>query len=243
MPKFQIKLADKIIEIVSQYKEVFKLCADYLCEEGKPDMRIVSTREAIAYEKHRDSESMHASKAYLETLAIYRAIAERMLEHSTFLMHGSVVAVGKEAFMFTAASGVGKTTRTNMWLEQIEGSYVVNGDKPLLKVCESGTLACGTPWSGKEQLHSNVMVPLRAIVFLERSERTDLKKISFSEAFVQLLQQTYRPQDPKLMAKTLGLLKKMGTGIEFYWYYMNLDDMDMRWLYEKIRTGADCTAK
>ena len=254
MTSFQIRLAGKKIEIHSSYAEVQQLCEDYLCGDGhcvgedragadeRPagitgaaDLYVTSTREKIEFERCKAADGRDASDAYLETLAIYREIVEKMLPYSVFLMHGSVVATDGSAFMFTATSGTGKTTRARAWLKQVEGSIVVNGDKPLLKVTDQAVYTCGTPWCGKENLNTNVSVPLSAVILLERAERTSLEKISFSEAFPALLRQTYRAKDSEKMAQTLALLRKLGERVEIYRYRSNLDDMDMKKVYETVR--------
>lgn len=236
MTEFQIKLADRVIEIRAFYPEVYRMCQPYLCQGLEPDLRVTSSLAGIEYERNKkEGGDPGVSEAYLETLAVYRSIAEQMPHHCAFLMHGSAVAVGQEAYLFTAASGVGKTTRTTLWLDQIPGSYVVNGDKPLLKVTPSQVLVCGTPWSGKERLHTNTCVPLKAILLLERDPERSLRNIPFSEAFLPLLRQTYRTADPGGMARTLGLLKKLESRVACYSYHTNLEDRDMKSLYEAIR--------
>lgn len=235
MPKTKITLAEKIIEIDSLYDQVVDLCENYLCNDDRePDIKIISTEEKIAAERDVE-DSGEYSDGYIETLSVYREIAERMLDFDTFLMHGSVVGVGDEAFMFSASSGVGKTTRTVKWLEQIENSFVVNGDKPLLKVCDDKILACGTPWSGKEHMNTNIIVPLKSIVILERNEKTSIEEISFGDAFLLLFKQTYKPNSPDLMIKTINLLKKTDGKIKFYKYRMNLENTNMVELYNAIR--------
>lgn len=231
--EFQIKLADKKIKIESLYGEVYQMCSAYLCEEGEVDIEIHSSRELIEEENGENREGNAVTDAYRETLAVYRQIAEELLAYDTFLMHGSVVAKAGRAFMFTAASGVGKTTRTRLWLDQIANSQVVNGDKPLIRIADQEVIACGSPWSGKEKLNNNLCLPLAAVYFLERGEETSLRRLSFSEAFVRLLRQTYRPKEAGKMAKTLELLKKMENKTAFYLYRNNLKDMDMKWLYEE----------
>ena len=231
--EFQIKLADKKIRIEALYEEVCEMCSAYLCEEGKADIEIHSSRELIEAEKAENREGNTVTDAYRETLAVYRMIAEEMLAYNTFLMHGSVVAKEGKAFMFTAASGVGKTTRTRLWLDQMADSQVINGDKPLIRITEREVIACGSPWSGKEKLNQNLCLPLAAVYFLERGEETSLRRMSFSEAFVRLLRQTYRPKEAGKMAKTLELLKKMENKTAFYLYRNNLKDTDMKWLYEE----------
>lgn len=219
------------------------------CEsQVKPDITVTITQADIDFERSRDAEAEHATDGYLETLAVYRSIAEQMLDFDTILMHGSVIGVGDRAFMFTAASGVGKTTRTQWWLQQVPDSYIINGDKPLLHIADSQVIACGTPWSGKENLNADRSAALQAIILLERLEGKQpenipegsrdnpysLQKISFLEAFTMLLQQTYRPASPILMSKTLNLLKKIGQNVPVYRYCCSLEDTDMIKIYKTV---------
>lgn len=235
MCKFQISLANLVIDIQSIHDQVYYMCKDYLCMNKEADFQIISCQEDIEKEDPFDQQGKQVTDAYRETLSIYRKISEKVLSYSTFLMHGSVVATDKQAFMFCASSGIGKTTRTNLFLEQVPNSYVVNGDKPLIQVNEKGIQACGTPWSGKENLNTNVIVPLKAILLLERKEQTTLEKISFSEAIPSLYPQIYRPQNTNLIRKTLSLMQKLNGQVDFYRYGANLIDTDMQEIYDTIR--------
>lgn len=84
----------------------------------------------------------------IENEIIQKKIADVMPSFNTFLMHGSVVSLNNQAYMFTAPSGTGKTTRTRLWVDEYPSSIVINGDKPLIKVTEEDIFACGTPWCG-----------------------------------------------------------------------------------------------
>lgn len=231
---FQIRLADQTIKMETLYPAVYEMCRPYLYEGAEVDMEIQSTRELIEREGREAEPGGRLSASYLETLAVYRQIAEKMLDHNTFLMHGSVVAAEGRAFMFTAAQGVGKTTRTRAWLGQLEHSFVINGDKPLIRVAEKEVIAYGSPWAGKEGLNTNQSLPLKAIFFLERAENTSLQKLSFSEAFPRLLRQAYRSQKAEQAIKGLSLLKKMEDKTDFYLYRSSLKDLDMKWLYREV---------
>ncbi len=235
MTDFQIKLADRVIQIKSLHKGVFDLCEGYLCISPENDMEVLSSQEAIDRERERAGEEENPSDDYLETLSVYRSIAEQMLDYSTFLVHASVVAKDQEAFAFLAASGVGKTTRTNLWLEELEDSYVVNGDKPLLRICDHEVWACGTPWSGKERMNRNCQIPLRALCFLERADEEAIHEMDFSQAFVRMLSQVYRPKNQMALAKTLRLVKAMEGKVKFYQYRSKLEDVDMRKLYQQMK--------
>ena len=219
---FKIRLADVNIEIHSIHDEVHRLCRNYLTED-EADMSVSVTQEDIAFEREmnrREAETENIPLvdypgSYLETLAVYRKIAVHMLPHDTFLMHGAVIAVRDRAWLFTAPSGTGKTTHIRLWLDNIEGSYVVNGDKPLVHIGEEITVY-GTPWAGKEGMCRNTGVRLCGIVLLERGSENRIGRISFSQALPTLVQQSYRPNDKKDLEKTLELIGKLGSRIPLY---------------------------
>lgn len=155
-------------------------------------------------------------ESYYETLAVYRKIAVEMLKYDTWLMHGAVVGVNDQAVLFTAQSGVGKTTHMNLWLKYIPGAFVVNGDKPLLKFVDDGCEVCGTPWAGKEALQTNTILPLKAICLLERGDTNEIERVAFEDVYPMLFQQVYRPSDPLAMMKTMELIKRLGETIPLY---------------------------
>ena len=77
------KIADKRIEIISLYEKVHNYCKDYR-DEGIPDFTVITTQADIDHERERSVRadiSQEPSDDYLEELAVYRKIAERM--HST----------------------------------------------------------------------------------------------------------------------------------------------------------------
>ncbi len=222
---FAISVAGQIVGIDSLYADIYSLCRDFLTDLT-PEMRIRITQEDLDLERTEGNRPYSASgRGYLETLAVCRKLSEEMLSRNTFLMHGAVVAVGRDAYMFTAASGTGKTTHILKWLRQAEGAFAVNGDKPLIRIEDDRVIACGTPWRGKEQMGTNTQVPLRAIVLMERGEKNRIREISFAQAFTFLLQQTYRPSDPEKMEKTLALLSQLSGRLRFWRFsFDNMQD-------------------
>ena len=245
MREFRISLAGQRVGICSIYDEVYHLCRDYLSDETEVSFRVETRPEDIACEQEKSLREAALERkpavlypeSYLETLAVYRKIALGMLNYDTWLMHGSAVAVGNEAFLFTAPSGTGKTTHTQLWLEQVPGAFVVNGDKPLLRMRDGICEACGTPWSGKENMNRNVIVPLHAICFLNRGEENRIDEISFREAAPLLLQQSYRTADFLIMQKTMQLVKSLGGCVRFYRLFCNMESeaalVSWNWMHNK----------
>ena len=218
---FCIAVAGRAVMVHALHTQVYSLCRNYLTDQ-QPDMEITITESDLALER-MEAKKAHIvqNDAYLETLAVYRKISEKMLSFDTFLMHGAVTALEQDAYMFTASSGIGKTTHVRKWLENAPGAFVVNGDKPLIKITDSQAIACGTPWCGKEKLGTNTMVPLKAIALMERGEYNVMEEISFGHAFTFLLQQTYRPSGADPMKKTLSLLCALRGKVRFFRFLFN----------------------
>ena len=218
---FCLSVAGHSFSVHALYSEVSYLCRKYITDEAAEKELIIKEEDI---EKERELAVLQGTiqkDDYLETLALYRKIAEAILDYDTFLMHGAVVAHNDAAYMFTAASGTGKTTHILKWLRNLPDAYAVNGDKPLIKITEDEAIACGTPWRGKERLGRNCMVPLKAIVLMERGEDNEIHEIPFEKALSFLLRQSYMPEDVQKMKKTLELVSKLKGRVRFYQYVFN----------------------
>lgn len=240
MKDFTIALAGKNIAITPIHPVLRKFCAEYLTEE-KPDFSIAVTQNDIEFERAKSAREDEVEgipirefpDAYLESLAIYRKIAEKMLDCDTILFHGSAISVDGQGYLFTAKSGTGKSTHTRLWRELFgERAITVNDDKPLLKIEEDRVLVCGTPWDGKHRISTNIMVPLKGLCILTRAAENHIRRISPMEAMPMLLQQSHRSADPASVVKLLGLLDKMSKNTGLYCLGCNMDPEAAKVAYE-----------
>ncbi len=223
MTDFTISLAGVAIGVTAQFPTTERFCAVYRTDDA-PAFCVTVTPSDIDAERIRADRQdaldgippRPHSDAYLETLALYRNIARELLRYDTVVFHSSVVAVDGRAYAFTAPSGTGKTTHTRLWLENIPGAHVLNGDKPLLRVDGGGVLACGTPWQGKENWGRREILPLAAICLLERGDENRIEAIDLHEALGVLLQQTHRPEEPELVPPALAISGRIGRRVKLY---------------------------
>ena len=250
--RFQIRLADKIVEIRSLYKQVYTYCESYVIGSDQlcdPDI-VIETTYADLYStvgKMRKTcpELYHVSEncpdlETIERISIYEKIADAMLDHDTLLIHGSVLSTDSNGYMITASSGVGKTTRTKLWIDNIPNSIVVNGDKPLIKFSEDEILVYGTPWSGKEGWNYNTSVPLKAILFLERADEGESDTIipmDTADGMIRLLNQTYQPPYDKAIYRILQLFKRMEGKVNFYLFRSAPTPEAVKLAYETVKNG------
>ncbi|MBQ1289753.1 MAG: hypothetical protein IIY43_06050 [Oscillospiraceae bacterium] len=231
------------IDITTLCPETHALCAAYRAE-GMPVFSVETSEADIEFERIKSAREAALeghppyphSDGYWETLAVYRKIAERMPAYDTVLFHGSCVAVDGAGYLFSAKSGTGKSTHARLWRELLGGRAVmVNDDKPLIRIDSNGATAFGTPWDGKHNLSSNMAVPLRALCILERSSENRIEPISAKEAFPVLLQQTYRPADTEMLAKTLQLVDRLAASVRLYRLGCNMELDAARLAYDAMR--------
>lgn len=228
---FRIALAGQVIGVSALYEQTRTFCKNYLTD-APASFEVAVTPADIAYERQRSARADELEGAavrehadpYLETLAVYRKLAQLLVQDDILLMHGAVVAVDGQAYLFTAKSGTGKTTHTWLWMRQFgDRAVMVNGDKPLLHITSEGVTVYGTPWDGKEHLSTNTSCPLKALCILTRSETNHIERISKKEALPMLCQQSYRPCSPIGAQKTLALVDRLGSSVPLYRLGCNME--------------------
>ena len=228
---FRIALAGQVIGVSALYKQTRTFCKNYLTD-APASFEVAVTPADIAYERQRSARADELEGAavrehadpYLETLAVYRKLAQLLVQDDILLMHGAVVAVDGQAYLFTAKSGTGKTTHTRLWMRQFgDRAVMVNGDKPLLHITSEGVTVYGTPWDGKEHLSTNTSCPLKALCILTRSETNHIERISKKEALPMLCQQSYRPWSPIGAQKMLALVDRLGSSVPLYRLGCNME--------------------
>lgn len=246
MSKFTILLAEKTIQITSIHDYIYDYCKEYHFDaaEEKTDISVEISKDNIEFERRKSEEEdifegkevRKFSDEYLETLAVYRKIAEELIENKTILFHGSVVAVDGKGYLFAAKSGTGKSTHTRLWREYFGSRAVmVNDDKPLLKIKDDGVYAYGTPWDGKHRISNNICVPIVGICFLERGENNNISLIERKQGFNRLLECSYRSKEPAKMIKTLDILRKIEERVPLYSLKCNMDISAAKVAYEGMK--------
>lgn len=225
------RMAERNIGVESLHERVHARCAAYATDDA-PDFLVRITqadidreREQSAQEDAREGRPMRTwNEGYLEELAVYRHIAERMPAYSTLLFHGSAVAVDGKGYLFSAKSGTGKSTHAQLWQQLLGDRFTyVNDDKPLIRITAEAVTVYGTPYDGKHHRSANIAVPLTAVCFLQRGEKNAIREIGPREAFPCLLQQVYCPQDRAALGQTLSLLQSLMAQVRFYALACNMD--------------------
>ena len=231
MAEFRICIAGYTSRITSLFDSTRDYCRKYLSEET-PQWDIMVTREDLVFEQEAlRQEALEEglrvrifTDPFLERTAIQRKVAEYLFDRDILMTHGSTVAVDGKAYLFTAKCGTGKSTHTRLW-RQVFGqrAVMVNDDKPFLKLTEDGILACGSPWSGKHGLDTNVTLPLQGICILTRGKENRIRRISPEEALPMLLHQSYCPMEQAKRARFEELVRQLAERTPLWHMECNMD--------------------
>jgi hypothetical protein len=208
---FKVKIADIVIEIDNIYSFIEEICKDYIYDGDGFDFHVASSQKEIDEERERMHDGEEYSDGYLENICVYRQIALLILEKDAFVMHAAVVGVDDKAYAFTARSGTGKSTHIALW-KLILGDrvYVINGDKPIIRLLDNKLYAFGTPWCGKDGINQNKKVPLAGICFLKRGEENKIRRLDKKEAVQNVLWQTTRKlKDINKITTLLSLVDRL----------------------------------
>lgn len=218
---FIIKLADVRIRIDNRYPFLERQCRAYVVEGDEYDFSVSVTNDEIAEEqKHGEF-----SEGYCESICAYRHICEILPSYNVFLMHSSVIEVDGYAYAFTAKSGVGKSTHTALWLKNIPNARVLNGDKPLYRLENDGSLTVyGTPWNGKENWGENISAPLAAICFIERGAENTIRKAEEDDVVNRLMHQLYLRGSRQSVTQQLVLMDALVRAVPYYVLACNISN-------------------
>lgn len=142
----------------------------------------------------------------------------RLLEFNGCMFHASAVAMDNNAYLFSAKSGTGKSTHTRLWQRYFgeDKALIINDDKPAIRFIDNQIYVYGTPWSGKSNKNLPMKVPLKGIVFIERSQANWISKVDNKEAIKLILDQTIRPKEIEKMDTLLGLIDTILKNVPVY---------------------------
>jgi hypothetical protein len=157
----------------------------------------------------------------------------RFTHEGVVSLHGACVQKDGFAVVFTGRSGAGKSTRANAWIEGL-GAQFISGDRPAVRLeADGSTTACGVPWDGKEQIFSDVEVPLKCILDVRRSPANYIRQLSQREAQTLLAQQGFIPMwDTDAAAMALFNVRRLAKSVPVLRVFCGMHAEDARVIYD-----------
>lgn len=220
------KITDLIVEM-DTFGRTESQALPYLAE-GHPEVDISIVSDWKRFQQKFPFVSDSESEYYCSAYHFYT----QLVNFSGLMLHSSAVMMDGSAYLFSAPSGTGKSTHTQLWLDVFgDRATILNDDKPALRRIDGVWYAYGTPWSGKYDMSINTRVPLGGICVLRRGEVNKIEPYRGAQAVKDIFEQTPKDRNADYVAKLLELLDKLLCEVPVWRMECNMDPEAARMSY------------
>lgn len=174
-----------------------------------------------------------AAKAVLHALELEHRLAAR----DGVILHAAWIRRQGRAILFTAPSGVGKSTQAELW-HSLRGAEIVNGDRAVLRCTGGRVLASGIPFSGSSSYCLNRELEVAAIVYLGQAPVTTIRRLKGYGAFSRIWEgASAHTWDPEQMARVSALAAEIAGAVPIYHLMCTPDESAVNILEHAMRKG------
>ena len=126
-------------------------------------------------------------RCYSLDTALMMLYAFAAAPHDTILVHASAVEYEGRGYLFLGKSGTGKSTHSRMWIENVEGTKLLNDDNPVVRITDDRVYVYGSPWSGKTPCYLNRSVQTGGVIRLHQASYNRITQLTGVKAYAALL--------------------------------------------------------
>ena len=138
-------------------------------------------------------------------------LLSRLALDGGLLLHAAGVAIHDQGYVFTGASGTGKSTIAQLFADQ--DALILSDERVILRQQGAGVTVYGTPWVGSGQYAAQASRLMTGLYGISQGEhRHRLEPLSPTKTMSLLLQQAFLPHwDRAAMEATLDFLASLTT--------------------------------
>ncbi len=174
--------------------------------------REISDDRAIIRIKRNKQELFSLDTVFNSVFALER----HLIDYDALLLHCAYIEINDTAVLFSAPSGVGKSTQASLW-EQYKKANIINGDRALIQRSDQGFMVHGFPVCGSSEICHARSLPIKAIVMLSQAKSNHLSHISLIASFTSLYGQiTINSWDRGFTEKSVDILNCLAEKVPIY---------------------------
>ena len=162
---------------------------------------------------------------------IFLEIAQR---YHFIPFHASAVSYRKQVMLFAAPSKTGKSTHAHLWKTFNQEVFILNDDKPLIRLDDQVFNVYSSPFSGKTSKNINTIQPLKAIFFIKQATFSQVEKMSHAEKLKEIMRNTLRPSDDEGWSERAGTLTKLIHHIPIFTLQATKDFQAVKVVYDTL---------
>lgn len=232
-PVTAVKIPEEAVQIDSNLKaweEQGRRCRAYRNRTG---WNCVSRRT-------EDSVVIQVAESHLEEFQkafrpwFHVHLEEYCLENQAVILHSASIEYRGKGILFTAPSGTGKTTQTDLWHQYLEGVTDINADRTLLQKTEQGWYACGFPLYGSVLRCEQKAKPIEAIVILGQGKENRVEELSPAEKVSLLYSESTVPSTREYVSLAFNLLSDLIQEVKVIRYVCNMEEGAVRVLHRYL---------
>ena len=151
------------------------------------------------------------------------------------LLHAAGMVSRGQAFIFSGASGAGKSTFSELLVAAGTGK-VLSDERMIVREIDGVMQAFGTPWAGTASIGRSGCAPLAAIFFLKHGKSNRIEKLDATTAADRLLPLSSIPwYDPDTATPIIEFAKQLGAEVPAYEMSFTPDRsaIDFFWKWKK----------
>lgn len=155
--------------------------------KSHPDCLLVPSpdfRDNVLYVPSAGAESLMEFAVSNAMMLLYTF---NVTPHDTLLIHASVTVKDDGGYVFLGKSGTGKSTHSRLWLDNIDGTHLLNDDNPVIRILDGKAFVYGSPWSGKTPCYRNEVYPLKGIVRLSQAPYNKIQRLGVVQSYAALM--------------------------------------------------------
>lgn len=143
-------------------------------------------------------------------------LLSRLALDGGLLLHAAGISSQNQGYVFTGASGTGKSTIAQLFADQ--GALILSDERVILRRQRASVTVYGTPWVGSGQYAAQASRTLTGLYGIHHGEhRHCLEPLSPTKTMSLLLQQAFLPHwDREAMEATLDFLASLTAHIPCY---------------------------
>jgi len=154
------------------------------------------------------------------------------------LAHAAGMEYGDRAFLFTGASGAGKSTFSEL-LAGAKTGTILSDERMIVREIEGEMIAFGTPWAGTAGIARNGSAPLAGIFLLKHGRKNRIKKLAAAEALDRMLPLVSIPwYDPEPMMEIIAFAKRVVAAVPCYEFSFSPEPAAVDFFRNFLKSGS-----